>query len=238
MAVPECTSAPSRIPRFIGNLNQFAEKHGLAVNVYIAPYSNDPETRLWSKWSGTKVQLLSLGLLKRSQHFPLTRGTFTVPSGEPSWRNTLLTGEIEIIENQFSWDLDCGPADFTVTERGGLEIVTYSDEAVFHGNVEDLVRAGICDRCRLPTGKRAGRCVITSSWEDQGPSWCARRQLDGTITYRLESPAAHARRLREFKKYCAKQRGLTRFPASEPNPRRTHLRLVVDNDRRKPEAQS
>jgi hypothetical protein len=231
-------AAPLRIPRFINNLNEFAVSNGLSVAVRIEPYSNDPEIRLWSQWRGTKAQLLSLGLLQPSQHFPLTRGTFTVPSCERSWGNPLLHGDITVSGEQVEWDINCGPADFTITERGGLEIVTYADETVFHGSDEDLVRSGICDRRRLPTGKRTGRCAFTPSWEDQGPSWCARRQLDGTIAYRLESPAAHARRLREFKEYCARQRGRASISTVRAKATPSHLRLVVDNDRRKSEAQS
>jgi hypothetical protein len=214
-----------RLPRFIVNLNEWAEARGVAVSV-----DDDSGLRLWSNWSGSKECFLSLGLFPNHWHFPIARGWQTVPHGTGQCGEPLLAGEITVSGDNVLWEIDSGLSRFTITERGRVEIVTYPDETVSHGGAEDLIEAAICPRNRLPMGKRA---VIVhramASREDDGPSWSARRQLDGTYVYRLESQASFQRRVREFRDYANERRRMDGLPPyEEPRPK-PHLRLVIDN---------
>jgi hypothetical protein len=219
-----------RIPRFVVNLNRWAEARGVAVSVEVGPYDNDPGLRLWSNWSGSKERFLSLGLFPNHWHFPIARGWLTIPHRVGPWHSPLLAGEITVSGANILWEIDCGPSEFSITELGRIEIVTYpADETVFHGSAEDLVEAEICPRNRLPMRTRTVRAHRTPPYEDRGPSWSARRQLDGTYVYRLESQASLTRRLREYSDFVNEQRrmdGLAPLRASRPKP---HLRLIIDN---------
>jgi hypothetical protein len=54
--------------------------------------------------------------------------------------------------------------------------------------------------------------------------WSSRRQPDGLIVYRVESPAAFRQR-----RYHWKQSGMEDGKPADIQPRASHLRLVIDN---------
>jgi hypothetical protein len=178
-AVPR--PSPGRIPRYVRNLNALAERHGISVNVTNEPYDNDPEIRLWSEWSGTCEQFLATGLFVPSQARLLlsltafhshSDSTLTVPTSPTP--PCLLAGKLTVGGNQVLWKIDSGPAQYTVSERCRVEIVTYADIVAYHGTTEDLVIARVCDRKCLPVGKRPFRSG-GSYYSAAGPNWSARR---------------------------------------------------------------
>jgi hypothetical protein len=207
METPSTVSKQPRIiPRYVRDLNELAELHGIATSTLFAPDDDSAEIRLWANWRGVCPQLQSVGLLARHQLARLMwlppRFTLTVPSGEPRWCHRLLHGEIEVTGDVFEWRLNFGPGEFSVTDRGwgDVEAVTYVEEILLYGSAEALIRAGV-DRTRLPLGKRAAK---SSGCTDDEPWWCSRRVPNGMYLYRQE------------------------HGTSAP-PVRTHLRLVVDN---------
>lgn len=231
MAAPQPTSVPLRIPRFVQRLNAFAASRGVAVDVAVAPYDNDPELRLWSNWRTTREHFLSLGLLTRGQHLPSERGMVSVPGWQClSHQRALLTGELKSSGDQVCWQIDFGPADFEITEAGDVEIVTNAIETIFHGTAEALVAQGI-DRDRLPLAKRPAKARCS----DEHPRWWSRRQLDDSIVHRVESQQAFQTRRAGRERLDALIRVSSRVvtQSTEVHPRPTYLRLVVDNDRTK-----
>jgi hypothetical protein len=127
------------------------------------------------------------------------------------------------------FQIDFGPPDFTIADVAGVEIVSYADETLYHGTPAALVALGI-ERSRLPLQKkktRSGR-----DWKAETQDWRSRRQPDGTIVYRIESPAALRRRRKSVVEGFANQ-GLMVRPGRDPDTkaRPSHLRLVIDNTR-------
>jgi len=228
VAVPNFTSAPARIPRFVRRLTEYAECRGVAVKTYAGPYSNDPEIRLWSEWRTSQEQFLALEFLTPGNRLPYTSGYFTVPMGFYHRReDALMAGDMTIEGGNVLWEIDFGPAEFDVAERGGVEIVTYADETLFHGSVEALIAAGI-DPKRLPVGKRPSKRSLRGDYDHPVPQWRSRRQLDGSIVYRVESAKALRARHEEQARWYAQMRPAAAPVATKPRP--SYLRLVVDND--------
>ena len=230
MATLQRTSQPVRVPQYIQSLNALAESHGLVTSVKVGSRDDDPKTRLWVMWKGTCQQLQSVGLVAPYQLGHLIwpgqrktrRAMITVPSSEPAWCHPLLKGEIEVADNQFEWNMNFGTADFSVDARGGLEVITYSDEVHLHGTAEALIASGI-DKSRLPMGQRTSK----SKWHnyqpvEQGLKWRCRRLPDSTHLYCFETEAAFQRRVSH------------QFPQTRPHSQAAirHLRLVVDNTSR------
>jgi hypothetical protein len=213
-------SPPDRIPRFVRNLNALAEQHGLAVRMAVEPYANDPELRLWATWSGSRAAFLNLVQPVASYHLPLSRGKLSIPGGGGYYcSNSLLTGTVTVAGDDIVFVIDFGPADFTLAEKRGVEIIRTAKEISYHGTADELVGAGI-PRDRLPIGKRAAKSFIGYGSDEH---WRSRRQPDGSILYRVESPAA----LRERR---AEDDSRRRMYGESPNrPAAPALRLVVDN---------
>ena len=91
--------------------------------------------------------------------------------------------------------VDFGPLPRTISSSDGIETISCDSETVYHGSSEALIAAGICARQRLPLGvKHTGRGDHTNSTE---PMWFARRQLDNTFVYYLETETAFRERLRK-----------------------------------------
>lgn len=223
--------APLRIPRFVMRLNEYAATRGIDVEVKVEPYSNDPEIRLWSKWRTTRERFLSLEFLTPSQHLPCKTGRFSVPMNTIC---ALMTGDMTVAGDAVLWEIDFGPADFRIEDRGNVEIVTYDDETVYHGSIEALVGAGI-DRRRLPLTKRPSKRSIC--YDQPQPEWRSQRLLDGSIVYRVESAkAVRARILYAEAVYREMRACLSRpyctAPPVDSSQRKSfppYLRLAVDN---------
>lgn len=237
MSKPNVTpERPLRIPRFVQRLNEFAASRGVAVEVEFAPYDDGSELQLWSRWRATRQCFLGLGLLHPSQHLPLARGYLTVPPRGPYARSgTLLAGEITVTADAVVWDIDFGPGAFELTERDGVETVTYADGRLLHGSAEALIAAGV-DRKRLPaTGTRGFKRGGDSLRNEEAPGWWARRQLDAQYVYYEESVASWQRRMEEQKHDRVEaaawlQKRKEEFESEKnPPPRPSHLRLVWSN---------
>jgi hypothetical protein len=210
------TTAVSLIPRYVANLNALAERHGLTATVVVEPYDNDPEVRLWGKWRGTRANFLSLVQPVASYHLPLSRGRLNIPGGAWFAVNPLLTGDVTVAGDQVEYAIDFGPGEYAITECGDVEVVTSADETAYHGAADALLALGI-PQSRLPVGKRNGKkdnfgLVLQGSTWLVVERWSSRRQPDGSIVYRAETPAARRRRA---------------AASSSVNP--SHLRLVVDD---------
>jgi len=187
---------PRALPRFVRNLNAFAETHGLTTHLSVEPYSNDPELRVWGQWDGTKSQLISLGLLAPWQQRLLAIDGdvdhFSVPAGDKI--NPLIAGPLTVRGDIISIAIDFGPPIYTLADRCGAQIVTYADEVLYHGTAAELIAAGVC-AARLPCGKqRSGRCGRDS----KQPQWRSRRQPDGLFVHRVETEESFQRRRREY----------------------------------------
>jgi hypothetical protein len=218
MDTAQSISKPSQVPRYVRDLNLLAEAHGIVTSVFLAPYDDGgPEIRLWARWIGDREELKSLGLLAPSQLRLLApwgdnsarlRRFLTVPSSEPAWLHPLLKGEIEVGGDRFDWNLDFGSCEFSITQRGEVEAITYSDEVLLHGTASALIAAGI-EKSRLAIGRRLAKK------ERDGLRWRSRRLPDGLHIHCFETEAAFQRRQsNELRAFANK---------------RTHLKLVVDN---------
>jgi hypothetical protein len=213
-----------KLPRFIENLNGMARGHGMTVEMIVEPYTDNPRVRLWSKWRGTREQLLTLAKPVPSYHLPLSCGNLYIPGASRSHALTaLLSGQVTVNGGNVLFEIDWGSPEFTVANLGGVEVISYADEVLYHGPPAALFALGI-EKARLPMGKRATK-IGRDLWGAE-ENWSSRRQPDGSILYRVESPAG-LRRRRET------QRAMS-FPTQDPIPaarprRSSHLRLVVDN---------
>jgi hypothetical protein len=189
MTAPQSASSTlPPIPRYMRNLNRLAERTGLTVDVHVAPYTNDPEVRLWSEWAGTEAQFRATGLFVPSQRFPMGAGILEIPSST-LWVCCLAKGSVDVTGAIARWSIDCGPTLYSVEEKHGVEIITYAEEAIYHGSFEALLGAGV-PRKRLPSGKR------NAKGNPHTPYWGSRRQPDGTIVYRVQTESG-IRRIRE-----------------------------------------
>lgn len=220
-------AAMTPIPRHIRHLNDLATRVGLAVRVYVEPYSDDPEVRLWSKWTGTRAQLFATGLFTSTEQRRIHGGSkprqVVVPPSESFRRsNYIALGVLSEFGESVQWAIDCGPSIYTLSHSGTAELVTYADEILYHGDAEALIAAGV-DRKRLPLGKQGFKSTRRSSCDTVEAQWNCRRQPDGLLIYRQETyQALQARHARHFPATAA---------PSQPRERPSHLRLVVDNSR-------
>jgi hypothetical protein len=220
-----------QIPRYIANLNAMATAGGLSVDVAVESVGNDPELRLWSYWRGSRSAFLTLVQPVASYRLPLSCGQLNIPGGAGYYaHNSLVSGSVKVNGNDVVFKIDFGPAEFTVRNAGGVQMVSYADETLYHGTANELIALGI-ERSRLPMKKKA-------AISDGGGSiaktekWASRRQPDGLILHRVESPSALRQRRKEWSEYLS-QREQCRSPedlaSSAGAPRPSHLRLVVDN---------
>ncbi len=221
-------SLPERIPRYVRNLNGFAERAGFHVTLTVeqSDEKDDPEPRLRSHWRGTRSQLVSLGLLQPHQLrtiltlecAPEVSRYMNVGGGCPwYWERCLLRGPLTASRDAVSWQIDSGPASYTISDNGPIEIVTYEDFVLYHGTGEQLTAFGI-DRRRLPLGKRLCKSTDTE--------WYSRRHPDGHVVHIVESELARRRRLERTRGPSHQQDAPEPLPPRKPS----HLRLVVDND--------
>jgi hypothetical protein len=225
-------AVPSRIPRYIGNLNALAENARMAVEMAVEPYGNDPALRLWSSWRGARDAFLSLVQPVASYHLPLTQGRLNIPGGSAYYaHNALVSGDVIVTGDDVLYQIDFGPPVFTISDAAGVEIVSYADETLYHGAPAALIALGI-ERTRLPLGRRPARS--DRGWFAETERWSSRRQPDGLIVHRVESPAAFRRRREEYGEFLSEREQRVVGAESKPpttaiQPRPSHLRLVVDN---------
>jgi hypothetical protein len=221
---------PAGIPRFIENLNAMATQNGMTTEMAVEPYSDDPEVRLWGKWRGTRGQFLALVQPVASYHLPLSRGSLNIPGGSGYYsRNALLSGSVIVNGDAVLFEIDFGSPEFTIANHADVEVVSYAHEVLYHGSPAALLALGI-QRSRLPLGKKAVKAEYHS---DSQARWLSRRQPDGSVVHRVESPAAFRRR-RARLTHPHFQAKLARFLGAESTPptaRPSHLRLVIDNSR-------
>lgn len=232
MAEQMCSSpvVPARIPRYIGNLNAMATAAGLAVELAAEPLDKDPALRLVSKWRGARDPFLALVQPVASYHLPLSCGRLNIPGGAAYYApKALISGNVFVTDNQVLFEIDFGPIEFTVTAAAGVEIVSYADETLYHGAPAELVAFGI-ERSRLPMGKKGAHRA--GDWKAETAEWSSRRQPDGTIVYRIESPTALRRRrasvVEDFTRHGLVDPGMPAREA-ETGVRPSHLRLIIDN---------
>ncbi len=225
---PLRNNLPPRLPQFIENLNALAREYGLSVEMLVEPFegasAKKSAPRLWSEWRGSRDAFLKLVDPIPSFHLPLSRGWVSIPGGaQRSSKYPLIKGDLKVTGESVLFCIDWGLPDFAITVAGDVEIVTYADEIVYHGEAAAISALGI-DLERLPQGRKEGKRFTDD--ESTGPLWSSRRQPDGSIVYREESPAACRRRAQEWN---SKLQRLGVY--SEKAPRVSHLRLVVDNTR-------
>jgi hypothetical protein len=201
---------------------------GLTVETAVAPNGTDPELRLCSRWRGARDAFLALVQPVASYRLPLSQGQLNIPGGSGYYSyNALISGTVVVTGDTVLYEIDFGPAAFTIADAGGVEIVSYADETLYHGAPAALMALGI-ERSRLPLKKRATRSF--REWEAKTEDWSSRRQPDGSIVYRVESPSALRRRRSGVEEY-AEQRGIVLGTEPAKPARPSHLRLVVDNTR-------
>lgn len=222
-------AVPVRIPRYIDNLNALAIEGGLAVEMAVEPYSNDPQLRLFSKWRGAQAAFLALVQPVASYRLPLSRGRLNIPGGAGYYAsNALLSGDVIVSGTNVLFEIDFGPPEFTIADMAGAEIVSYVDETLYHGAPAALIALGI-ERSRLPLQKKRARHC--RDWKAQTQEWSSRRQPDDSIVYRVETPAALRRRRSRFEEYAERRQLVVSGREPETKVRPSHLRLVIDNTR-------
>lgn len=243
---------PARLPSYIRGLNTWAESFGLRVEIGVYPYDNDPELRLWAKWSGTRAQLLGLIAPIPSYRLPLSRGRLVVPKGPHAARmHRLLEGDVTVDGDQVALEIDFGPPAYTLLSHDGVETIAYAEETMHHGSIEALLAMGV-SRDRLPTKRRRRRGHDGQEWvvDHHGhgykfsAGWDSIMQPDGQVLYRVDTPLRVKRREAEWQGYLQEQerRGgqYRRMHASSDEAqasapavavRPSYLRLVVDNTR-------
>jgi hypothetical protein len=200
-------------------LNALPSNAGLVVEMTVKPYDDDPLIRLWSRWCGARDTFLALVQPVASYRLPLSRGWLNIPGGAGYYgHNALISGDVIVSGNEVLFEIDFGAPDFTIADVAGVQIVSYVDETLYHGTPAALMALGI-ERSRLPLkkkGARHGRDIWAETEE-----WSSRRQPDGSIVHRVESPSALRRRRSEMIS--------ARKPETKARP--SHLRLVIDNTR-------
>jgi hypothetical protein len=246
------TPLPARLPRYVRNLNAWAESFGLGVEMGVYPYDNDPEERLWAKWSGSRGQLLDLVAPVPSYRLPLRRGHLVVPRGAQSARpHCLLGGDVTVDGDQVALEIDFGPPVYTLANHNGIETITYAEEILHHGSREALLAMGVHRDC-LPTPNRRRREYDGVEFEREASGeltgrfthcagWYSVAQPDGQVLYCVDT-SLKTRRLQADEDERARTRAhWYPRPATQPAPvpvatpvqqaRPSHLRLVVDNTR-------
>lgn len=216
---------PARVPRYIGNLNELAVSAGLTVEMAVEPCSN----RLWSKWRGAQAAFLALVQPVASYRLPLSRGRLNIPGGAGYYAtNALISGDVTVSGNDVLFEIDFGPVELSIADAAGVEIVSYADETLYHGAPAALIALGI-ERARLPLQRKGARRGW--DWKAETPTWSSRRQPDGSIVYRVESPAALRRRRAEHEEFVEQRQMMLPGRVAEAKARPSHLRLVIDNTR-------
>jgi len=230
MAEQMLSSPSAKIPRHIGNLNTMASGAGLAVETVVEPCGKDPALRLVSKWRGARDAFLALVQPVASYRLPLSCGQLNIPGGAGYYGpNAIVGGTVTVTGNDVLFEIDFGPAEFEVMDAAGVEIVSYADETLYHGTPAALIALGI-ESSRLPLKKKAARS--DRGWEAVTEEWSSRRQPDGSIVYRVETPAALRRRREEWIQYLSEREQSGMGRKSKPAAtqlRASHLRLVIDN---------
>lgn len=187
---------PAKIPRYIDNLNAMAAGAGLAVDLAVESRGDDPVPRLVSRWRGGRDAFLALVQPVASYRLPLSCGHLNIPGGAGYYSpNAIVSGIVTVTGNDVLFEIDFGPAEFTVTDAAGVEILSYADETLYHGTPAALIALGI-ELSRLPLKKKAARS--DRGWQAAAEEWSSRRQPDGLILHRVESPAALRRRRKEW----------------------------------------
>lgn len=206
-----------------------AVEAGLAVEMAVEPYTDDPELRLFSKWRGSRAAFLALVNPVASYRLPMCRGTLNIPGGSGYYgRNALVSGVVVVSGGEVVFEIDFGPTTFAITETGGVQIVTYEDEILYHGDPQSLLSFGI-KRSRLPLKKRTAS-QGHDCWGEEG-QWRSRRQPDGTIVHWVESPAALRQRRKSLEADYPEAMRDRRREVEKLAPVPRHLRLVIDNTR-------
>jgi hypothetical protein len=155
-----------------------------------------------------------------------SRGRLNIPGGAGYYAsNALVRGDVIVNGNEVLFEIDFGPSEFTIADAAGVEIVSYADETLYHGAPAALMALGI-ERSRLPLQKKGARQGRYWSAEEQ---WSSRRQPDGSIVYRVESPSALRRRRSEVQGYAERLQLVSARREPETKARPSHLRLVIDN---------
>lgn len=238
------------VPRFVANLNAYAQARGIDVQVVAEPYDNDPEVRLWSKWRAPLERFLALecftpfqraGLRYKSELSAMRSKTTKMEVGVPSSESMrcvdrghpILVGVMNIDAKDAFWEIDSGPVPVEIIERDGVEVSTFEKWTAHHGSMEALVALGIPPKRFPPTTARSGKSH--RDWFGEEKNWATRRQLDSTFVHWLESPAAfserqeeNADRERRYAAEAARSAALSLAPQASSQPK-TRLRLVVNN---------
>ena len=229
-----------RVPTFVRNLNAMAERGGMRVRLEIEPYEGEIELRLWSVWEGSKAQLASLQLFTPRQMMLLPIGAYRTKGATIAAPPAGIAGPMQCSGDSVRWEIDSGAWPCTVEQRGEVEVVTCRDAVTYWGTLEALVAFGI-DRKRLPVGKVYVRSIRRNGLgaeDDDKPYWTARRLLDGTVRYQIETEECMRRRQQEHERWMKEHGYEEDAPPSEEvqpkqpeavRPRPDWLRLVVDN---------
>lgn len=178
------------VPRYIRNLNAIAERAGMTVTMRAASVPEQPEPNLMARWEGTLEQLAATGLLvpHTVRRLRWASASSTHASGARCQLSGLsgdVSGEARVSGDRIVWEINWGPIDYSIEQRGEVEIVTHSCEIVYHGSAAALEGAGI-PRKRLPTGKHTAKSRY-GILEGPEPAWRARRQPDESYVYYREA---------------------------------------------------
>jgi hypothetical protein len=240
-AVIDGRTVPAQLPRYVRNLNTWAESFGLRAEVAVYPYDNDPELRMWGRWTGTRAQLLEMVQPLPSYRLPITSGRLIVPKGSRSGSlKRLLEGNVTVSDEKVTLEIDFGSPVYTLSNHDGVETIVSAEEVLHHGSVEALIAMGV-EQDRLPKGARTRReydgleyISATSSFKYHA-SWYSVVQPDGSVVHCIETPLKVHRRQAELdKEYRPSSR--VGAPRTTARARPSYLRLVIDNTR--PEVQS
>lgn len=212
------------VPRHVANLNAMAEKCGFKTSVRVGKVPpewpvkeydevNDCEGVMgWARgdlvlstWTGTKAQLLAMGILCTSYHFPQRVGWICEPHHSPysvAGRHPALCGVIKIAGENVSLELYGGPRPDSICMAGDVQIVEYPDEIAHHGTRDALTAEGICTARELSL--KRPRWTRIEGGTDDSPLCLTKKLPDGTFIHWRETEDACRRRFAENRERAAR----------------------------------
>lgn len=187
------------VPRYVANLNAWAERFGMTTATYLDHYDDEPERlSLFADWSGTVDQLIATGLFvpnmaRTLKHHQCKERGFRVPTDQ---RHPLLfarvtkTGENVLAVIHF----EDPPLRTAVAADGRSEIAYFPDHTLWFGTRSDLIGLGI-----EPKNLAGRRSVVRrlGEYPAHRDTWSV-QQPCGQLTYAEESEICARRRQNEY----------------------------------------
>jgi hypothetical protein len=139
-------------------------------------------------------------------------------------RHTVIYGRLRVDGPAVELRVSGGEVPRAIRTEGEIEITEYDDEVAHHGTKEALITAGICTVGKIPNKNMRKSRADFSQPERQ---WWMQRHPDGNCVFWVETPTAHAKRLREAKEISLPPRRQDSDQAARPGTIDEHRRKLL-----------